>query len=150
VPGLVHEIVVIWLARLLGNWLGDRGWIVGSDASTKSIRPRSQARHRGLSRTAKLPRQGIVTVPPDIAVEVVSPTPRDERRDRIEKMDEYAAFESVYWIVDPLLQSLEVFELTDGRYARAARATEESAGRSGLCGAGSISTLWDKISKLDA
>lgn len=67
----------------------------------------------------------IVRVPPDIVVEVVSPSPRDERRDRIEKMDEYASFGvSYYWLLDPSLQSLEIFELTGGRYARAARATE--------------------------
>jgi Uma2 family endonuclease len=58
-------------------------------------------------------------------MEVVSPSPRDERRDRIEKMDEYAAFGvRFYWILDPSMQSLEVFELLDVRYARAARATE--------------------------
>ena len=72
-----------------------------------------------------LPRHGIVRVPPDIVVEVVSPSPRDEWRDRIEKMDEYAAFGvRYYWILDPSLQSLEVFELLGGRYTRAARATE--------------------------
>lgn len=58
-------------------------------------------------------------------VEVVSPWPCDERRDRIEKMDEYASFGVSYsWMLDPSLQSLEIFELTGGRYARAARATE--------------------------
>jgi hypothetical protein len=31
---------------------------------------------------------GIVRVPQDIAVEVVSPSRRDDHRDRIEKMDE--------------------------------------------------------------
>jgi len=57
------------------------------------------------------------------------PSPRDERRDRIEKLDEYAAFGvSWYWIIDPRLQLLEIFELAGGRYARAARATEGRLG----------------------
>ena len=30
----------------------------------------------------------------------------------------------MYWIIDPSLQSVEIFELTGERYARAARATE--------------------------
>lgn len=98
-----------------------------------------------------LPRRGIVRVPPDIVVEVVSPSPRDERRDRIEKMDEYAAFGvRYYWILDPSLQSLEVFELLGGRYARAARATE---GRMDLVPGCrdlviELDDLWEELSRL--
>ena len=92
-------------------------------------------------------------VPPDIVVEAISPSPRDERRDRIEKMDEYAAFGVPwYWIIDPRLQSLEIFELIDGRYARAARATEGRLeavpGCSGL--QLELDALWEEISRLDA
>ena len=92
-------------------------------------------------------------VPPDIVVEVISPSPRDERRDRIEKMDEYAAFGVAwYWIIDPRLLSLEIFELTSGRYARAARATEGRLetvpGCPGL--QLDLDEIWSEIARLEA
>jgi len=67
-------------------------------------------------------------------------------------MDEYAAFGVAwYWIVDPSLQSLEIFELTGGRYARAARATEgrldEVPGCAGL--QLDLDEIWGEIAQLD-
>ena len=152
VPGLVHELVVGWLVEVLRIWLARRGFVFSSDAKYAIRRDRGRKPDVTVYLVKqKLPRNGVVTAPPDIAVEVVSPTPRDERRDRIEKMDEYAAFGiRFYWILDPLLQSLEVFELTDGRYARAARATEgtmrDVPGCDGL--ELDLDALWGEIAEL--
>ena len=154
-PGLVHEAVVAWLLWVLKTWLGRGGWVFASEAkyAVRTDRGRKPDLTIYLNRHGNhLPREGVVRVPPDIAVEVVSPTPRDERRDRIEKMDEYAAFGvRFYWILDPALQSLEIFELTGGRYARAARATEgrmESVpGCVGLII--DLDDLWNELSDLE-
>ena len=154
VPDVIHEVVVAWLIRLFGNWLDQRGWVIGSEAKF-AVRP-----NRGrkpdvaiyLTREKRPPAYGIVRIPPDIAVEVVSPSARDERRDRIEKMAEYAAFGvRFYWLVDPALRSLEVFELMDGVYARTAHATEgvmtTVPGCEGLTI--DLDALWREISELE-
>jgi Uma2 family endonuclease len=53
--------------------------------------------------------------PPDVVMEVLSPTTR--RVDRLEKMVEYArAGISEYWIVDPEGGAVEVFTLREGAY----------------------------------
>ena len=74
---------------------------------------------------------------PDIMVEVVSPDPRDRRRDRIEKLHEYATFGvRWYWLVDPEARSLEILRLgEDGLYIHALDAAEgtiDVAGCEGL------------------
>ena len=154
VPGAVHEIVVMWLARLLGNWLGERGWILGSDAKYAVRRDRGRKPDLAIYLSnRKLAREGVIRVPPDIAIEVVSPTPRDERRDRIEKMDEYASFGiRFYWIVDPMLQSLEIWQLVDGHYARVASATDGTFQNIPGCAdlAIDLSALWTRLSELES
>ncbi len=68
---------------------------------------------------------GLVSSPPDVLIEVVSPRPRDARRDRIEKMNEYAEFGvRWYWLLDPQLRAFEIYQLDDGIYRRVLGAIE--------------------------
>ena len=118
---IVHEAIVAWLVRVLGTYFAPkRGWVFGSEVklavSTKRGRKPDVVVYLPGSRMPA--RRGVVNVPPDIAVEVVSATPADRRRDRIEKHDEYAAFGiRWYWIVDPEARTFEIFERNaSGRY----------------------------------
>lgn len=122
VPNCVHELLAVQLAVLFHNWIFSRGGVVLGSETKLAVAP---ARGRKPDVCVYLPgrrppARAIVKVPPDIAVEIVSPTPRDIRRDRVEKMDEYAAFGiRHYWVVDPERGTVEIFELAGGRYARA-------------------------------
>jgi len=127
VPDPIHGLAVSWLITLFRIWLGDRGGFV-FDSDVKFVVSPTRGRKPDVSvyfpaRPAP-PRRGALREPPDIMVEVVSPSPADERRDRVEKMDEYAAFGvHYYWLVDPALGSLEIFELIAGRFTRCVAAT---------------------------
>jgi Uma2 family endonuclease len=129
VPSFVHELVVVALTTLFKVWLaGRRGFVFGSDAkfALKPTRGRKPDLSVFLPGSRKPPPRGASRVPPDILVEVVSPTPRDGRRDRVEKLKEYAAFGvRWYWIVEPELRSVQILELgQDSRYTYAVSATE--------------------------
>ncbi len=144
-----------WLLRVLGVWASPRGGLVfGSEAKFAISANRGRKPDLGmyLPGHPPLPRHGAVRVPPDVAVEIVTPTPRDVRRDRVEKFDDYAAFGvRYYWIVDPEQQTLEIFELGgDGRYVRALGATGGTLmtvpGCAGLALA--LDELWREAEKL--
>jgi Uma2 family endonuclease len=56
-----------------------------------------------------------LTGAPDLVVEILSPGPEKERRDRIVKRDLYAKYGvKEYWIVDPALRSIEVYRRSGG------------------------------------
>lgn len=122
-PSLIHETVVGWLYVVLSTWARACGGLAAPSGVKLAVRAASGRMGDVVVWFAgKKPEAlGAVRVPPDVVVEVVSPGARDERRDRIEKPDDYAAFGvRWYWLVDPELRSLEIWELaSDGRYARA-------------------------------
>lgn len=128
VADYVHDLVVGWLIATVGSWVLSRGGLIAaSDAKfglgdDRGRKPDATVYFAGAKRP---PARGLVTVPPSIAIEVVSPTPRDARRDRIEKLGEYAAFGvPYYWIVDPQLRTVEILDLgEDGRYVHALAAS---------------------------
>jgi Uma2 family endonuclease len=115
VATFVHEAVVTFLIRCFGALDDQGGLLLGSEARY-AVAPR---RGRKPDLSLYLPgtsqpgaRDHLATCPPDIAVEVITNTPRDARRDRVEKTAEYARFGiRWYWLVDPAVRSVEVLEL---------------------------------------
>ncbi len=119
VPGATHELAVAWLIHIFKVWLAGKGFVMGSELKVLTARRRGRKPDLVvfLPGTPAPPRRGPITKPPDILVEIVTPSPRDERRDRIEKMGEYSSFGvKYYWLIDPALGSFEIFELTPAGY----------------------------------
>jgi len=154
-PSYAHEMIASWLHHALRAWLAGRGGFVGGSAAKFAVAPR---RGRKPDISVYLPGErkpqarGLVDVPPDIVIEIVSPTPRDERRDRIEKVADYARFGvKWYWLVDPSFRTFEILERgEDGRYAHAAAATDaplEPPGCDGLVL--DIPGLWAELTRLE-
>lgn len=153
-PSFEHEAIVLFLASRLLAWLGDQGFVAVSGVKY-AVAPQ---RGRLPDLTVFLPggrvppRRGVVTVAPDIAVEVVSPSLADQRRDRVEKLAEYAAFGiPYYWIVDLQLRTFEVFERgADGRYIHALGAASgiltDVPGCTGLTL--NLDVLWAQLDRL--
>ena len=156
VPSAIHETVVRWLLVLLDAYFRPRGGFVMGSGVKLAVRARSGRLPDVVCYgPGKKPEaRGVVKVPPDIVVEVVSPSPRDERRDRIEKPDDYGAFGvRYYWLVDPDYRSFEVWELgADGRYVRAAAGitgkVERVPGYDGL--SLDLDELWAEVDRLEA
>lgn len=159
----LHDTIVSWFAGIFQIWLvqqrtrsPQRGGFVAVSTVKYAV---SSTRGRMPDLTVFLPggrvppREGLITIPPDIAVEVVSPTPQDQKRDRVEKLKEYAQFGiNYYWLVDPYLRSFEVLELgTDGRYVHAVAATEGTVTNLPGCPELTVALdeLWAEIDRLE-
>jgi Uma2 family endonuclease len=154
VPDFAHELTVTWLAWVLRQWLAGSGFVAGSELKilTAVTRGRKPDLCVFLPGSKPPPRTGPIRVPPDILVEVVTPTPRDERRDRIEKMSEYARFGvHYYWLVDPALSAFEIFERTPaGNYQQLVGVTAGRIDAVPGCDGLSIDVdaLWAELARL--
>jgi Uma2 family endonuclease len=154
VPDFTHELTVSWLIGVLRHWLAGQGFVVGSELKiiTSSGRGRKPDLAVILPGSKAPPRTGPLREPPDILVEVVTPTPRGERRDRVEKMSEYARFGvAYYWLVDPALSAFEIFERTPtGNYQKLVGVTSGTIdpvpGCAGLVI--DVDALWAELARL--
>jgi Uma2 family endonuclease len=154
VPDYIHEFLVLWLGRMLGNWGDPRGAIIGGSgakfgiSSIRGRKPDLSVYFKG----RRPPARGLVRNQPDIAVEVVSSGRRDQRRDRVEKMAEYAEFGiPYYWIVDPQQRSFEVYVLNAQRayecaVTQASGSVVHVPGCDGLCL--DLDAMWAKADEL--
>jgi Uma2 family endonuclease len=156
VPDYLHELLVSLLVTTLNNWISSRGGLVaGSEAkfAVGSRRGRKPDVTVYLPGGRRPPARGLIRVPPDIAIEIVSPTPRDGRRDRVEKTADYAAFGVAwYWLLDPQLRSLEILQLDpQSRYLHVLGAStgtlEKIPGCEGL--ALDLDALWAAVDSLE-
>jgi len=154
-PDLVHEVIVMWLGHVLLVWAERSGAIVGGSgvklqlSSTRGRKPDVAVFFAGENRP---PARGLVRTPPDVAIEVVSTSRRDERRDREEKLAEYESFGvRWYWIVDPQRRSVQIHPLAeDGRYRLALECSSGSIAEVPGCSGLSldVDALWSKADAL--
>ena len=152
----VHEVVTGSRLRTVGSWLVPQGGVILGSSAKYAVKPPGRGRMADVSgffpKSRMPPRAGVITTPPDLAIEVVSPSPRDGRRDRVEKLNEYAAFGIRWcWVVDPALRSLEILELNaDRRYVHALDmldgASEAVPGCPGL--RLDLDALWAEVDRL--
>jgi Uma2 family endonuclease len=152
---LLHETVVLWLLVLLNGYFKPKGGFVAGSRVGIVIGPR-----RGripdvvCFGPGKRPEpRGVVRVPPDVIVEVISPDqPQHVRRDRIQKPTDYAKIGvRYYWLVDPEARTFEIWELDDAkRYVRACAATDGKLdpvpGCPGLVV--DVDALWSELDRL--
>jgi len=152
---ILHELVVAFLFRVLSAWAyANGGWAFGSElklavSPTRGRKPDISVYLKGARMSGK--RASIARTPPSITIEVLSPRPRDGRRDRVDKRSEYARFGvKYYWLVDPELQVIEIFELgSDERYTLTLSA---SAGAHPVPGCEGLTldldALWTEVDRL--
>lgn len=120
VPDWVPETIVVWLVAQLKGWASVHDARVAASGVRYAVTA-TRGRLPDLSvflDGRRPPPKGLVRIPPDVMIEVISDASSDVRRDRVEKLSEYAQFGvRWYWLVDPQIRTLEILELRSGAYA---------------------------------
>lgn len=118
----VHDAIAGFLHVFFWQWVRPRGGFAFIFERKYAVAPR-RGRKPDVSvflpgRVGLTGTNRVTSVPPDIAIEVITATPRDTHRDRVVKAREYARFGvHWYWLVDPAMRNLEIFERDPrGRY----------------------------------
>jgi Uma2 family endonuclease len=154
--GALHDLVGAWFVALLSSVAASQRGFVGLSDTRFAVSPTGGRKPDVWAYFGgRRPRaEGVVETPPDLVVEVVSSAPRDQRRDRVEKLAEYSAFGiHWYWIADPQLRSFEILELgADHRYVHAVVATTGTVQKvPGLPGLTiDLDALWAQVDALTA
>lgn len=152
----LHAAAITWLVSTLGEWADKRRAIVLASGLKFGIRQLNNGRKADLSMYlpgSRRPSRNcmLVTLPPDVIVEVLACAPEDVHRDRVDKLLDYACFGvRYYWILDPQSRLLEVRELdSSGRYhvvQAASAGTVAAYGCEGL--ALDLDDLWADLDSL--
>ncbi len=124
-PNLKHQSIILYLAVLLTQWARAHGGKVYLSPVDLYVSPTEYYIPDLVFYSAAQMRNGEVErdpnrlkIAPAIVVEVLSRS--TARNDRTLKTRAYANFGiEHYWIIDPVAQTLEAFELIQGRYSLA-------------------------------
>lgn len=119
-PILAHQMIVGRLTLLLSQGCMDEYAVV--PAPIDVVLSENEVRQPDLvmihlSRISVYKARGCIVEPPDLVVEILSPT--SFKRDKIDKRHAYAKFGvPEYWVINPIDESLEQLELEpSGQYA---------------------------------
>lgn len=144
VPSYEHEAVVAWLVAVLHFAIVPKGgFVFGSEAKyrvgPKTGRKPDAAVFRSRPAKARM-------AAPDVAIEVITNTARDRRRDRIEKARDYAsAGVKFYVLIDPEAETVEVLVLRRGRWSSEVSASRGKIVLPGVDVTLDLDALWKHI-----
>lgn len=151
-PTWLHEMIVKCFHRHLDAWAVRHDAEVAGSELKIAVGPRS-GRKPDLSVFARAdvppPTTTVVRSRPLLVLEVLSPRPRDQRRDRVDKLRDYARVGARhYWLVDPQLRTIEMLRLKDKRYVVATVATRGRVKPEGFAGLTlDLKDLWSLVGK---